>query len=85
MHTLIPALEEFASDLQAASALKAAKERIQKAEANIEKAKLKFACEPLCEALDSASRRLDVRFTPPSCLLYHCMSGVLVSELTSIL
>ncbi len=61
LETLLPALEEFASDSGVATTLRAAKDRIQKAEANIPQARLKYAAEPLRAGLDKAASQLDVR------------------------
>jgi hypothetical protein len=68
LEVLLPALEEFAADSGVASTIGAAKDRVQKAQANIPQAKLKFAAEPLRAALDKTASQLDVRHAVPSSL-----------------
>jgi hypothetical protein len=71
LETLLPALEEFASDSGVATTLRAAKDRIQKAEANIPQARLKYAAEPLRAGLDKAASQLDVRSLQLLCPCTH--------------
>jgi NADP-dependent 3-hydroxy acid dehydrogenase YdfG len=60
LKALVPALEVYAADSDAASVLKNAKEKMAKADELIVKAGLSFAAEPLKNKVTEAYRKLDV-------------------------
>ncbi len=61
LNLLLPALETFASDTHVAETIKAAREKIAQAEANIPQAKVKFEAEPLRDKVGTTHTKLDVR------------------------
>lgn len=56
--SLLPSLEAFASDSYVASTIQSAKERVQKAEANLPLAKARFEAKPLQEMVSKSADKL---------------------------